>query len=100
MLDRLLSVVDAGRAVASFSKIDAPDISGLALAGGMALEIHWLRSGRVPRLRTLNDIDFITSSFDRVPGTFGRDFLLRHVHPFDPPGRTLMQMVYPDQALR
>jgi hypothetical protein len=48
----------------------------------------------------LNDIDFITDSFDCIPESLADDFLFRHVHPFDPPGRTLLQLIDAESALR
>jgi hypothetical protein len=48
----------------------------------------------------LNDIDFVAPAFECIPGTLARDFLFRHVHPFDPPGKTMMQLVDADTSLR
>jgi hypothetical protein len=56
--------------------------------------------GRKPSLRPLNDIDFIVESFDHIPSSLGDDFLFRHIHPFDPPGKTLLQCIDADAALR
>jgi hypothetical protein len=50
--------------------------------------------------RNLNDIDFIVNSFDDIPVTLSRDFLFRHIHPSDPPGKTLLQCVDSKVALR
>src|SRR5690242_14500815 len=51
-------------------------------------------------LRPLNDIDFVVESFDNLPPSLGDDFLFGHIHPFDPPGKTLLQCVDADTALR
>jgi hypothetical protein len=51
-------------------------------------------------MRPLNDIDFVASTFGCIPETLARDFLFRHVHPFDPPGKTMMQLVDADTSLR
>jgi hypothetical protein len=48
----------------------------------------------------LNDIDFVAPAFECIPETLARDFLFRHVHPFDPPGKTMMQLVDADTSLR
>ena len=53
-----------------------------------------------PSIRGLNDLDFITDSFDFIPETLATDFLFRHIHPFDTPGKTMLQFVDPDSALR
>lgn len=64
------------------------------------MEFHRLRLGCRPSLRALNDIDFITDSFDSIPNSLAGDFLFRHVHPLDPPGKTLLQFVDPETTLR
>src|SRR4029079_1450479 len=51
-------------------------------------------------IRHLNDIDFVTPAFECIPETLARDFLFRHVHPFDPPGNTMMQLVHAGTSLR
>jgi hypothetical protein len=48
----------------------------------------------------LNDIDFVAPDFDSIPASLARDFLFRHVHPLDPPGKTILQAIDPDTALR
>ncbi|MGH9719354.1 MAG: hypothetical protein ACRD8O_04025 [Bryobacteraceae bacterium] len=84
----------------AFRKLARHNIQRWALTGGFAIEIHRLRRGRQPSLRPLNDIDFITDSFDYIPGTLAHDFLFRHIHPSDPPGKTLLQSIDPENALR
>jgi hypothetical protein len=53
------------------------------LVGGLAVEFHCLRGGHAPSIRHLNDIDFVAPAFDCIPETLAREFLFRHVHPFD-----------------
>lgn len=48
----------------------------------------------------MNDIDFVTDSFDCIPESLADDFLFRHVHPFDPPGKTILQFIDAESALR
>jgi len=48
----------------------------------------------------LNDIDFITPALRYVPETLTDDFLIRHVHPLDAPGKTILQLVDPETRLR
>jgi hypothetical protein len=100
MLQKFLSVVDADRALRVFRKLASHDIRQWALTGGLAIEIHLLRFGRQPIIRPLNDVDFIAGSFDCIPETLASDFLFRHVHALDPPGKTMLQFVDPDSALR
>lgn len=84
----------------TFNKLARHDIRQWALTGGFAFEIHAVRQGIEPSVRPLNDIDFVVDSFDCIPETLANDFLFRHVHPFDPPGKTLVQLVDSEAALR
>lgn len=84
----------------AFNKLARHDIRRWALTGGFAFEIHADRLGLQPSVRPLNDIDFVVSAFDSIPETLADEFLFRHVHPFDPPGKTLLQLVDPESALR
>jgi hypothetical protein len=91
---------DAARVARTFRKLAAHDISGWAITGGLAIEFRIGQRGGAPMIRPLHDVDFLTDSFDAIPGTLGSDFLLRHVHPHDPPGKTLLQAVDPDTEVR
>jgi hypothetical protein len=51
-------------------------------------------------VRALNDIDFIADSFDAIPKSLADDFLFRHIHPSDPPGKTMTQFIDSESALR
>ena len=100
MPQQFLSITDAYRATSVFGKLTRHEISAWALTGGLAVEIHRLRHGRPSGLRALNDLDFVTDSFDCVPDSLAGDFLFRHIHPLDPPGKTMLQLVDPVNALR
>ena len=100
MIDRFLHSADAKRALHTLQKLSRHDTTGWALAGGFAVEIHCLRGEQPPSTRRLNDIDFVASAFDCIPETLAEDFLFRHVHPFDPPGKTILQLVDAETALR
>ena len=50
--------------------------------------------------RGLSDIDFVASAFDCIPETLAEDFLFRHMHPFDPPSKTILQLMDAETALR
>jgi len=66
----------------------------------LAVEVHRLQRGRTASARKLGDIDFITETFDRLPESLADDFMFRHIHPFDPPGKTLLQAVDAESAVR
>ena len=99
-IQRFLSIGDATRAFKTLRKLALHDVSRWALVGGLAVEFHCLRVGHSPGIRHLNDIDFVAPAFECIPETLARDFLFRHVHPFDPPGKTIMQLVDADTLLR
>jgi len=100
MLQQFLSAADAERASRTLSKLARHNLSRWALAGGFAVEIYCLRGGAPASLRRLNDIDFVAPGFECVPETLAGEFLFRHVHPSDPPGKTLLQCVDADTSLR
>jgi len=96
----VLSQPDQARADQTLGKLLTHNISRWALTGGIATEIHLRQAGAEPAPRTLNDLDFIVSSFDCIPESLSNDFLIRHVHPSDPPRKTLLQCVDPETGLR
>ncbi len=100
LLHQFLSVADEARASRTFRKLQQHDIRDWALAGGLALEAHRINRGCKAAVRALNDIDFITESFNTIPETLAHDFLFRHIHPSDPPGKTLLQSIDAESALR
>ena len=71
-----------------------------ALTGGLAVEIHRLRLGCDPSPRALNDIDFFAGCVPLHPESLTEDFLFRHIHPLDPPGKTMAQLADPHSAVR
>jgi hypothetical protein len=99
-MDRFLCSEDAERVRRTLQKLSRHDVSGWALSGGLAVEIHCLRAGLPQAIRPLNDIDFIAAAFDHIPQTLAGDFLFRHVHPFDPAGKIMSQFVDAETALR
>jgi hypothetical protein len=99
-MQRFLSVGDSTRAFNTLRKLALHDVSRCVLVGGLAVEFHCLRVGQPHAIRHLNDIDFVAPAFECILETLARDFLFRHVHPFDPPGKTIMQLVDADTSLR
>lgn len=98
--DRFLNLADASRLERTVRRLFLHDTSKWALTGGVAIELHILGRGGESRLRPLHDIDFVTGSFDHIPKSLGDELLLRHVHPYDPPAKTLLQGVDPKTHVR
>ncbi len=99
-LELFLSGEDCGRVARTLRRLAAHDISRWALTGGIAIEFHILNRGGSPIMRPLHDIDFMASSFDCIPQTLGPTLLMRHVHPSDPPAKTMLQAVDPETEVR
>ena len=99
-LSIFFSPAEAVRAERTLRKIAQHDVSRWAITGGLAIEIHILRRGGESLTRPLHDIDFMTSSFDAIPASLGKELLLRHVHPHDPPGRNMLQGIAPETGIR
>ena len=95
-----LSIDDSTRAFNTLRKLALHDVSRWVLVGGLAVEFHCLRVGHSHAIRHLNDIDFVAPAFEYIPEILARDFLFRHVHPLEPPGKTMMQLVDADTSLR
>jgi hypothetical protein len=99
-LQEFLSVADADRAERTLAKLARHNLCDWGLTGGIAIDFHLLRLGRRPPIRVLNDLDFVARSFDCIPESLARDFLFRHVHASDSPGKMILQLVDMDCALR
>jgi len=93
-LDLFLSPADAARAVSTLRHLARHDLSRFALTGGFAIESQIHTHGGQPHLRTLHDIDFLVDSFRDLPPSLGTE-LLRHIHPHDPPAKTLSRASTP-----
>ena len=100
MLYEILSGADANRVLCTLRKLSRHSARRWALTGGLAVEVHRLQRGREASVRKLGDIDFIVETFDEIPESLADDFMFRHIHPFDPPGKTLLQAVDAESALR
>lgn len=95
-----LTDFDENRARRTAEKLRRHNIGGWVLTGGMAVELHMQRLGLGAENRPLNDIDFLVDWFGEIPQTLSADLLFRHVHPHDPPAKTIMQCVDPETAVR
>jgi hypothetical protein len=51
-------------------------------------------------VRALHDLDFVAASLERIPHSLADEFLFRQIHPFEPPGKTMLQLVDPDARMR
>ena len=97
---KFLNVVDSERADRVLRKLGQHDTVDWVLTGGFAIEIHHLRLGRPCLRRGLMDVDFAVDTFGEIPGSLADDFQFRHIHPFDPPGKTLLQAIDSQEAVR
>ena len=95
-----MSFEDSVRATDALQKLRRHETHQWVLTGGFATEIHSILHGLEPSIRSLNDIDFVVPSFESVPESLSRDFLCRHIHPFDSPGKTLAQFIDAETKIR
>jgi hypothetical protein len=78
------------------AKLIQGGLHDFALTGSLATEIQLGESTS----GQLNDIDIVVRSFDAIPAALADAFLFRHIHPRAIDGKTLMQLVDADQAIR
>jgi hypothetical protein len=99
VFDGILSDDDARRATGVIDEMRALGFRG-TLTGGLAIAAHLTARGQSSPPRSLNDIDFVVDCFDSIPESLADVFLLHHVHPFAREGKTLMQVIDPNRAVR
>jgi hypothetical protein len=99
MFSELLDERERSRATAVVRKVAAHGLP-MALTGGLAIEMQLRANGRYWRGRPLNDLDFVIAGFEAIPPSLAGDFLLNHVHPNAPEGKTLLQLIDVDRAVR
>lgn len=95
-----LNTDDARRAADVVEKLLANGLRGCALAGGLAMEARLREHGRPCGPRALNDVDLVVERFDAIPAALADGFVLNHVHPHAPEGKTMLQMVDRERVLR
>jgi hypothetical protein len=100
MFTEFLSATDAARASLSLEKLSSYGLRGGALTGSLATEAHLFSLRRKTEQVPLNDLDFVVESFASIPGSLARGFLVHHIHPHAPEGKTLLQLIDPERALR
>lgn len=96
----LLTESDATRATRTLVHLARHCRSIPTLTGGVAIELQILARSAQSVNRPLHDLDFLVGFFDEIPFSLCDDFLVRHVHPYDPPGKTLLQAVDRGTSLR
>ena len=99
MFTALLYEDDARRATAIVRAILAHGLH-CALTGGPAIAAQRRACGRPLERRALNDVDLVVHSFADIPASLAASFLLNHVHPDAPAGRTLLQLIDEPHRLR
>ena len=99
LFDAILTGDAAFRASVVVNELLAHGFRG-ALTGGLAIEAHLSARGQPARRRPLNDVDFVVGSFASIPDSLADRFLVHHVHPFAPEGKTVLQLIDPERAVR
>jgi hypothetical protein len=100
VFERFLAEADVRRVGTCLATLQRHGVAEWALTGGVAIELRLIELSGEVETRSLNDLDFATASFDTVPNTLGTEFLVRHVHPFDPPDKIIAQFVSSELVLR
>ena len=100
MFTEFLRARDAQRVSLSLEKLTAHGFQAGALTGSLAAEAHLFSLGLKTEQHPVNDIDFVVESFDSIPGSLADGFLVHHIHPHALEGKTLLQLIDPEQALR
>jgi len=95
----LLKRDDARRASDVAERLLADGFRG-ALTGSLATEAQLRTHGRPIDRRALNDLDIVVDSFNAIPPSLADRFLVHHIHPDAPEGKTLLQLVDKESALR
>ena len=100
MFTEFLRARDAQRVSLSLEKLTAHGFQAGALTGSLAAEAHLFSLGLKTEQHPVNDIDFVVESFDSIPGSLADGFLVHHIHPHALEGKTLLQLIDPEHALR
>jgi hypothetical protein len=100
MFTEFLSARDAQRVSLSLEKLIAHGFQGGALTGSLAAEAHLFSLGLKTERRPATDVDFVVDSFASIPGSLADGFLVHHIHPHALEGKTLLQLIDREQALR
>jgi len=95
-----LKADDARRTSGVIETLLANGLRDCALTGGLAIDARLRAHGRPIQERALNDVDLVVDRFDAIPPALVDGFLLNHIHPHAPEGKTLLQVIDRANALR
>ncbi len=98
--DQFLIPTDAARVCRVLEKLASCGLHQFVLTGSVATGAHGAGLGQISDARKLNDVDIVVGSFDSIPTTLGKNFLVRHIHPLAPEGKMLFQLVDADERVR
>jgi hypothetical protein len=70
------------------------------LTGSLATEAQLRLNGGPIGRHVLNDLGLVVDSFNAIPASLADRFLIHHIHPHAPEGKTLLQFVDKESALR
>ncbi len=100
MFSAFLAADDARRASGVVETLLASGFRAFALAGGLATAAQLRAHGRPVRPRAMNDVDLVVDRFSAIPTALADRFLLNHIHPHAPEGKTLMQLIDREHTIR
>jgi hypothetical protein len=95
----LLKRQDARRASDVAGRLLAVGFRG-ALTGSLATEARLRVHSRPIDRHELNDLDFVVGGFNEIPASLADRFLVHHIHPYAPEGKTLLQLIDQESGLR
>ena len=95
-----LEAADAKRASHVVEKLLASGFHACALTGGLAVAAQLRAFGRPIDRCALNDVDFVVKDFETIPAALADRFVLNHIHPHAHEGKTLLQLIDREHALR
>ena len=96
----LLASQDATRCYGSLSKLAHHLEEPVVVTGSIATSWHLLKNNRRTEKRNLNDIDLVVEDLPSLRPSLGKDFLIRHFHPYRGGGRILIQLVDEEYGTR
>jgi hypothetical protein len=96
----LLEADDARRVSDVVEKLTTSGFRDCALTGSLAIAAQLRAHGRPISPCRVNDVDLVVEHFDAIPAALADRFVLNHIHPHAPEGKTLMQLIARDCALR
>jgi hypothetical protein len=96
----LLEADDARRASDVVAKLLTNGVRACALTGSLAIAAQLHAHGYPFRRGALNDVDLVVDHFGAIPAALADRFLMNHIHPHASEGKTLLQLVDREHAIR